>query len=160
MNSVNTAALAAALNAALNAVTQRIIERSHATRSAYLQRMDRLVGRPPGADRMGCDNVAHAFAVLPVNDKLRVVARIGQTRAPHIGVITAYNDLLSAHQPYENYPALIRDEAQAQGATVQVAGGVPAMCDGVTQGLPGMELSLLGGGGACRWHPDRLDRLC
>ena len=82
---------------------------------------------------MGCANVAHAFAALPGNDKLRVVAE----RAPHIGIVTAYNDMLSAHQPYEGFPALIRDEARALGATVQVAGGVPAMCDGVTQGLPG-----------------------
>jgi phosphogluconate dehydratase len=87
---------------------------------------------------MGCANVAHAFAALPNSDKLRVVVQ----RAPHIGVVTAYNDMLSAHQPYESYPALIRDEARKLGATVQVAGGVPAMCDGVTQGLPGMELSL------------------
>ena len=75
---------------------------------------------------------------FPPNDKLRVVAQ----RAPHIGVVTAYNDMLSAHQPYESYPAVIRDAARQLGATVQVAGGVPAMCDGVTQGLPGMELSL------------------
>ncbi len=87
---------------------------------------------------MGCANVAHAFAALPANDKLRVVAQ----RAPHIGVVSAYNDMLSAHQPYESYPAVIRDAARQLGATVQVAGGVPAMCDGVTQGLPGMELSL------------------
>ncbi len=126
------------MNSVLEAVTNRISERSSSTRTAYLQRIDRLVGRPPGADRMGCANVAHAFAALPANDKLRVVAHMG----PHIGVITAYNDMLSAHQPYEGYPALIRDEAQRHGATVQVAGGVPAMCDGVTQGLPGMELSL------------------
>ena len=126
------------MNSVLAAVTHRIAERSRSTRSAYLQRIDRLVGRPPSADRMGCANVAHAFAALPANDKLRVVAHKG----PHIGVITAYNDMLSAHQPYESYPAIIRDEAQRHGATVQVAGGVPAMCDGVTQGLPGMELSL------------------
>jgi len=126
------------MNSVLTAVTQRITERSWSRRSAYLQRIDRLVGRPPGADRMGCANVAHAFAAMPANDKLRVVAHKG----PHIGVITAYNDMLSAHQPYESYPALIRDEARRHGATVQVAGGVPAMCDGVTQGLAGMELSL------------------
>ncbi len=126
------------MNSALAAVTQRIIDRSHDTRGAYLRRIDRLVSRPPGSERMGCANVAHAFAALPANDKLRVVAQ----KAPHIGVITAYNDMLSAHQPYESYPELIRDEARKLGATVQVAGGVPAMCDGVTQGLPGMELSL------------------
>ena len=123
---------------ALVEITQRIRERSAAARSAYLARIDRLAARPPGAERMGCANVAHAFAALPGNDKLRVVAQ----KAPNIGVVTAYNDMLSAHQPYEGFPAVIRDEARRHGATVQVAGGVPAMCDGVTQGLPGMELSL------------------
>ena len=126
------------MRAVLTEVTQRITDRSAATRRAYLARIDRLSLRPPGAERMGCANVAHAFAALPQNDKLRVVAQ----KAPNIGVITAYTDMLSAHQPYEGYPALIRDEARQHGATVQVAGGVPAMCDGVTQGLPGMELSL------------------
>ena len=119
-------------------VTQRIRERSAASRAAYLDRVQAAIERPRGADRMGCANVAHAFAALPASDKLRVVAQ----RAPNIGVVTAYNDMLSAHQPYEGFPALIRDEARRLGATVQVAGGVPAMCDGVTQGLPGMELSL------------------
>ncbi|HET7796179.1 MAG TPA: phosphogluconate dehydratase [Rhizobacter sp.] len=123
---------------ALLEVTQRIRERSAPLRSAYLKRVDQLASRQRGADRMGCANVAHAFAALPSNDKLRVVAE----RAPHIGVVTAYNDMLSAHQPYEGFPAVIRDEAHRLGATVQVAGGVPAMCDGVTQGTPGMELSL------------------
>ena len=119
-------------------VTQRIRERSAASRAAYLARVQAAIDRPRGADRMGCANVAHAFAALPANDKLRVVAE----RAPNIGVVTAYNDMLSAHQPYEGFPAVIRDEARKLGATTQVAGGVPAMCDGVTQGLPGMELSL------------------
>jgi phosphogluconate dehydratase len=120
------------------AVTERIRARSAPQRQAYLARLQKLVDRPPGAQRMGCANVAHAFAALPGDQRLRVVAE----RAPHLAVVTAYNDMLSAHQPYEGYPALIRDEAQRRGATVQVAGGVPAMCDGVTQGLPGMELSL------------------
>ncbi|MBT9455114.1 MAG: phosphogluconate dehydratase [Burkholderiaceae bacterium] len=119
-------------------VTQRIRERSAPTRSAYLRRVDQAIARPRGSDRMGCANVAHAFAAMPADDKLRIVAE----RAPHIGIVTAYNDMLSAHQPYEAFPAQIRDEAHRLGATVQVAGGVPAMCDGVTQGLPGMELSL------------------
>jgi len=123
---------------ALLEVTQRIRERSSGLRSAYLKRVDQLASRPRGSDRMGCANVAHAFAAMPANDKLRIVAE----RAPHIGVVTAYNDMLSAHQPYEGFPAVIRDEAHRQGATMQVAGGVPAMCDGVTQGTPGMELSL------------------
>jgi phosphogluconate dehydratase len=122
----------------LNEVTERIRERSTPTRKAYLQRIEQIIKRPRGSDRMGCANVAHAFAALPDNDKFRVVAE----KAPHIGIITAYNDMLSAHQPYETYPAIIRDEARKHGATVQVAGGVPAMCDGITQGEPGMELSL------------------
>jgi phosphogluconate dehydratase len=126
------------MNQALIEITDRIRQRSAATRRVYLARVDAAVNRPRGADRMGCANVAHAFAALPSNDKLRVVAQ----KAPNIGVVTAYNDMLSAHQPYEGFPALIRDEARKLGATVQVAGGVPAMCDGVTQGLPGMELSL------------------
>ena len=128
----------APLHPTLALVTDRIRARSAATRSAYLMRLERLAGRPPGSERMGCANVAHAFAALPQDDKFRVVAK----KAPNIGIVTAYNDMLSAHQPYEGYPALIRDEARSHGATVQVAGGVPAMCDGVTQGLPGMELSL------------------
>lgn len=119
-------------------VTERIRERSAPTRKAYLHRLEQIITRPRGADRMGCANVAHAFAALPANDKLRVVAQ----KAPHIGVVTAYNDMLSAHQPYEIYPSIIRDEARKLGATTQVAGGVPAMCDGITQGEPGMELSL------------------
>jgi phosphogluconate dehydratase len=119
-------------------VTRRIVARSAATRGAYLARIERLLQRPPGPERMGCANVAHAFAALPADDKFRVVAE----KAPHLAVVTAYNDMLSAHQPYEGYPAVIRDEAHRRGATAQVAGGVPAMCDGVTQGLPGMELSL------------------
>ncbi len=126
------------MKTALVEVTARIRERSAPARQAYLARIDRLLLRAPGAERMGCANVAHAFAALPANDKLRVVAE----KAPHIGIVTAYNDMLSAHQPYESFPSLIREAARARGATVQVAGGVPAMCDGVTQGLPGMELSL------------------
>ena len=122
----------------LHEVTQRIVVRSAPTRRAYLARIDKLVGRAPASERLGCANVAHAFAALPSNDKFRVVVE----KAPHLGLVTAYNDMLSAHQPYEGYPALIRDEARRLGATVQVAGGVPAMCDGITQGLPGMELSL------------------
>ncbi|HYG12712.1 MAG TPA: phosphogluconate dehydratase [Methylophilaceae bacterium] len=119
-------------------VTEKIRERSAPTRQAYLQRVEQTLARPRGSDRMGCANVAHAFAAMPADDKLRIVAE----KAPHIGIITAYNDMLSAHQPYEVFPAIIRDEAHKNGATVQVAGGVPAMCDGVTQGEPGMELSL------------------
>jgi phosphogluconate dehydratase len=87
---------------------------------------------------MGCSNLAHVAAAMP-----RVAKdRLSGNDAPNIGIVTAYNDMLSAHQPFERFPALIRQAAHAQGATAQVAGGVPAMCDGVTQGAPGMELSL------------------
>lgn len=126
------------LHPTVAAVTQRIRQRSAPARSAYLQRLDALAQRPPGAQRLGCANVAHAFAGLPSNDKLRIVAE----RAPNLGIVTAYNDVLSAHAPLQPYPDLIKDEARKHGATAQVAGGVPAMCDGVTQGTPGMELSL------------------
>ena len=119
-------------------VTGRIRERSAAARRAYLARIDAMSSRPRGADRLGCANLAHATAALPAADKLSVVA----ARAPNIGIVTAYNDVLSAHQPYKRFPAVIRDAAHALGATAQVAGGVPAMCDGITQGRPGMDLSL------------------
>ena len=120
------------------AVTQRIRERSTTARAAYLKRIADAAARPRGDERMGCANVAHAFAALPANDKFRVVAE----HVPNIGIVTAYNDMLSAHAPYARFPDVIKDEARRNGATAQVAGGVPAMCDGVTQGTAGMELSL------------------
>jgi phosphogluconate dehydratase len=126
------------MNKTLIAVTERIRARSTATRERYLEGVEQLAGRKRGIERMGCANVAHAVAAMPASDKLRIVAE----KAPNLAIISAYNDMLSAHQPYEGYPALIRAEAQRHGASAQVAGGVPAMCDGVTQGLPGMELSL------------------
>ncbi|MFT7325448.1 MAG: phosphogluconate dehydratase [Rhodoferax sp.] len=126
------------LHSTVEAVTDRIRERSQPTRLAYLARLTLAANRKPGAERLGCANVAHAFAGLPVNDKLRIVAE----RALNIGIVTAYNDVLSAHAPMQHYPDLIKAEARRHGATAQVAGGVPAMCDGVTQGTPGMELSL------------------
>ncbi len=119
-------------------VTERIIERSRPTRSAYLHRVDEIISRPKGPVRLGCANVAHAFAAMPSIDKMRIFAE----KAPHIGIVTAYNEMLSAHQPYVGFPDIIRDEARKLGATTQVAGGVPAMCDGITQGEAGMELSL------------------
>ncbi|VTU32678.1 phosphogluconate dehydratase [Variovorax sp. PBL-E5] len=122
----------------LRAVTERIRVRSRALRTAYLQRLAETRGRDRGSDRMGCANVAHAVAGIPANDKFRVVSE----RAPNIGIVTAYNDMLSAHAPYQGYPDIVKHEARRLGATAQVAGGVPAMCDGVTQGTPGMELSL------------------
>ncbi len=126
------------VHATVQSVTRRIIERSAPTRSAYLAQIDAHARMDRGADRMGCANVAHAFAGMPKNDKLRVVAE----KARNIGIVNAYNDMLSAHAPLQHYPDLIKDEARKNGATAQVAGGVPAMCDGVTQGTPGMELSL------------------
>ena len=119
-------------------VTARIIERSRPTRSAYLQQLHAASTRTRSTDRMGCANLAHAVAGLPPDDRFKVVTE----RAPNIGIVTAYNDMLSAHTPMQTYPDLIKTEARKLGATAQVAGGVPAMCDGVTQGTAGMELSL------------------
>ena len=136
------------LNATVAKVTARIAMRSQSTRAAYLEQVNAAAEREPGADRLGCANVAHAFAAMPATDKSRAsgLASIpvvsAAARAPNIGVVNAYNDLLSAHAPLQHYPDLIKDEARKWGATAQVAGGVPAMCDGVTQGTPGMELSL------------------
>ena len=126
------------LHPAIERVTKRITERSADTRGAYLA--STAAQRKNGTQRggMGCANMAHTTAALPASDKLKIHAE----RAPHVGVITAYNDMLSAHQPYEHYPELIRGHARTLGATAQVASGVPAMCDGVTQGAAGMELSL------------------
>ena len=122
----------------LSEVTERIRERSAPTRYAYLQRIEKMSQRNRGADRIGCANVAHAFAAMPKEDKFKVLVE----KSPNIGIVTAYNDMLSAHQPYAAFPDIIRAEAYKFGATAQVAGGVPAMCDGITQGEPGMELSL------------------
>jgi len=134
------------LHPTLAAVTARIIERSRPTRQAYLQQVDAAAQREAGARRLGCANVAHAFAAMPEDDKGRATAldkiKVVGPRAPNIGIVNAYNDLLSAHAPLQHYPDVIKDEARKLGATAQVAGGVPAMCDGVTQGTPGMELSL------------------
>jgi len=126
------------LHPTVSSITARIIERSRPTRSAYLQQLQAAATREPSMDRMGCANLAHAVAGIPLDDRFKVVTQ----RAPNIGIVTAYNDMLSAHAPLQAYPALIKDEARKQGATAQVAGGVPAMCDGVTQGTAGMELSL------------------
>jgi phosphogluconate dehydratase len=126
------------LNSVVARVTDRIRERSALGRSRYLRQVDQLAARDRGSDRLGCANVAHAFAGLPANDKLKVVAE----RVPNIAIVNAYNDMLSAHAPYGRYPDLLKDEARRLGANAQVAGGVPAMCDGVTQGTPAMDLSL------------------
>ena len=118
-------------------VTDRIRARSEATRSAYLARIATAGRAGPARGHLACGNQAHAYAAMGAQK-----TDLAAGRAPNIGIVTAYNDMLSAHQPFEDYPKLIRAAAREVGATAQVAGGVPAMCDGVTQGQPGMELSL------------------
>ena len=119
-------------------VTERLRERSRDTRAAYLDRIQGAAIEGTHRARLSCGNLAHGFAACGTQDK----AALREGHTPNIGIVTAYNDMLSAHQPYERYPAFIRDVARDAGFTAQVAGGVPAMCDGVTQGRSGMELSL------------------
>ena len=119
-------------------VTRRIVERSRPTRSAYLARIDAAQGRFPARGALSCANLAHGFAGLEGNDKLVIKA----VREPNIGIVSAYNEMLSAHAPYKDYPDIIKRAARDNGGVAQFAGGVPAMCDGVTQGNAGMELSL------------------
>jgi phosphogluconate dehydratase len=126
-----------ALDDRIAAVTDRIIARSAGPRGTYLDRMRRLAQEGPRRAHLTCGNQAHAYAAM-AGDKDALVA----ARAPNIGIVTAYNDMLSAHQPFKDYPDRIKEAARRAGATAQVAGGVPAMCDGVTQGQVGMELSL------------------
>jgi phosphogluconate dehydratase len=119
-------------------ITDRIRERSAPTRDAYLARIRRKGADGPKRSTLTCGNLAHGFAACGPTDK----ARLSEGATPNLGIITAYNDMLSAHQPFERYPEIIRETARLVGATAQVASGVPAMCDGVTQGQAGMELSL------------------
>ncbi|MFP8777504.1 phosphogluconate dehydratase [Hydrogenophaga sp. RWCD_12] len=128
----------APLHSTLARVTRRIIDRSADLRGQYLHTVETSAKAGTQRAGMGCANMAHTTAAMPSNDKLRIHAE----KAPHLGVVTAYNDMLSAHQPYEHYPELLRAHARSLGFSAQVAGGVPAMCDGVTQGAAGMELSL------------------
>ncbi len=125
------------LDPRLEAVTDRIRTRSQARRSVYLDRMRAAAEAGPARAHLSCGNQAHAYAAMAADKD-----RLAGGRAPNLGIVTAYNDMLSAHQPFETYPEIIRRAARAAGGTAQVAGGVPAMCDGVTQGQPGMELSL------------------
>ena len=118
-------------------ITDRIVDRSRGTRGRYLDRIRAAAEEGPARAHLSCGNQAHAYAAM-AEDK----DALAGGRSPNIGIVTAYNDMLSAHQPYEDYPKLIRATARKAGATAQVAGGVPAMCDGVTQGRVGMELSL------------------
>ncbi len=127
-----------ALNPVVADVTARIVERSKATRADYLRRMDAARDSGAGRAKLSCANWAHAFAGQTIADKLTAM----DGSRPNVGVVTTYNDMLSAHQPFERFPEVIRKAVREVGATAQVAGGTPAMCDGVTQGRPGMELSL------------------
>ncbi|HAU5497730.1 TPA: phosphogluconate dehydratase [Cronobacter sakazakii] len=120
-------------------VTKRIAERSRATREAYLARIEQAKSQTVHRASLACGNLAHGFAACQPDDKAALKSMLRN----NIGIITSYNDMLSAHQPYENYPQQIREALHNVGAVAQVAGGVPAMCDGVTQGQDGMELSLL-----------------
>ncbi|QGZ34164.1 phosphogluconate dehydratase [Stappia indica] len=126
------------LHSTIAAVTERIIERSRDSRTQYLERIRLAAENGPRRSTLSCGNLAHGFAACGVTDKERLAGDV----VPNLGIITAYNDMLSAHQPYERFPELIRDAAREVGAVAQVAAGVPAMCDGVTQGQAGMELSL------------------
>ena len=126
------------MHAALEKITARIIARSATTRQSYLDGVAAARDLPKGRDTLSAGNQAHAFAACPAHDKKALLG--GDW--PNIAIISAYNDMLSAHQPYHRYPDLIREAARQCNATAQFAGGVPAMCDGVTQGQPGMELSL------------------
>jgi phosphogluconate dehydratase len=126
------------LHARIGEVTERIARRSQATRARYLDRIEEAASRAPTRRRLGCANFAHGIAGACAEDK----ASLRHAGGPNLGIVTAYNDMLSAHQPFEHFPELIRAAARAAGGSAQVAGGVPAMCDGVTQGEAGMELSL------------------
>ncbi|HEY1611348.1 MAG TPA: phosphogluconate dehydratase [Paraburkholderia sp.] len=119
-------------------VTQRVIERSKPTRDAYLARVAAAQDRFPARGALSCANLAHGFAGLEGQDKIAIKA----IREPNIGIVSAYNEMLSAHAPYKDYPDIIKKAAREAGGVAQFAGGVPAMCDGVTQGNAGMELSL------------------
>jgi phosphogluconate dehydratase len=122
----------------IEAITARIRERSKPARETYLDRVGRAAARTANRATLSCGNLAHGFAVCSPSEK----AELAGDRVPNLGIITSYNDMLSAHQPFETYPAMIKQAAKEAGGIAQVAGGVPAMCDGVTQGQPGMELSL------------------
>ncbi len=126
------------INPTVAEVTRRIAERSQGRRADYLAQIDAAHEAGPGRAKLSCANWAHAFAAQPASVKARVL----DPEAPNLAIVSAYNDMLSAHQPLARFPDLIREAAIEAGATAQFAGGVPAMCDGVTQGRPGMELSL------------------
>jgi phosphogluconate dehydratase len=127
-----------AIHPVLSAVTERIRKRSEAARSTYLSRLEQAHSREPIRKGLACTKLAHGFAAAPASDKIM----LREAERPNIAIVSSYNDMLSAHQPFERFPAIIKLAAREAGGTAQFAGGVPAMCDGVTQGEPGMELSL------------------
>ena len=126
------------MNPVIERVTARIQKRSSSTRGKYLARIARAADEGPARGHLSCSNLAHGMAASAVATKKQLADNV----TPNIGIVSAYNDMLSAHQPFESYPALIKEAAASHGATAQYAGGVPAMCDGVTQGQTGMDLSL------------------
>ncbi len=119
-------------------ITQQVIERSRETRSAYLARIDAAIANGPQRTQLPCANLAHGFAVCSALEK----DELAGVQKANVGIISSYNDMLSAHEPYKDYPELIKTAIREAGGVAQFAGGVPAMCDGITQGMPGMELSL------------------
>nr|WP_029621965.1 phosphogluconate dehydratase [Ruegeria conchae] len=125
------------VNTVISDVTKRIIDRSADLRGPHLERMEQAKSKGPARAHLSCSGQAHAYAGAGEDQNSMATGTAG-----NLGIVTAYNDMLSAHQPFERYPGLIRDAIRAAGGTAQVAGGVPAMCDGVTQGEAGMELSL------------------
>ncbi|AEK61286.1 phosphogluconate dehydratase [Collimonas fungivorans] len=126
------------VQASVAKVTERIVARSQPYRSAYLARLEQARRQDVQRGALSCTNLAHGFAAFPTNDKLR----LKQDKSSSVAIVSSYNDMLSAHQPFEHYPQIIKDAVHAAGGVAQFAGGTPAMCDGVTQGQPGMELSL------------------
>ena len=126
------------LHRTVSAITDSIRTRSERTRADYLERVEQARAAGTSRARISCANLAHAIAAESLADKLA----LREIRGPNIGIVSAYNDMLSAHQPLARFPDLIKSAAREVRATAQYAGGVPAMCDGVTQGEPGMELSL------------------
>ncbi len=126
------------LNPVLESVTQRIVERSRTERTAYLARIRAAAEKGPARTRLACANLAHGFAASGEQDKLALRGKI----KPNVAIVSAYNDMLSAHQPFETFPKQLKSAVMRAGGLAQFAGGVPAMCDGITQGRDGMQLSL------------------
>jgi phosphogluconate dehydratase len=126
------------VHATLASVTERIVKRSQPYRQVYLSRLDAAKHQGVQRSNLSCTNLAHGFAAFPQNDKLRLM----QDRSPSVAIVSSYNDMLSAHQPFEQFPRIIKDAVRKAGGVAQFAGGTPAMCDGITQGQAGMELSL------------------